>query len=115
MSLSIEGTTCHSVLQRMKECGFDFSRLHPIEFYAVFRCEDTARGLTQRFTGEFSHAWVDGRDDGSWELQVSRVMYATPEDIQGFEQRLGTLVEPLGGEMDGWGVSLEVPVALKAG
>ena len=30
------------VLRRMKEGGFDFSRIHPIEFYAIFPDEERA-------------------------------------------------------------------------
>ena len=33
-----------SVLRRMKEGGFDFSRFHPIEFYAISRTRSGRAG-----------------------------------------------------------------------
>lgn len=37
MSTAYQEDISSSVLRRMKEGGFDFSRFHPIEFYAIFR------------------------------------------------------------------------------
>ncbi len=36
MSTAYQEDISSSVLRRMKEGGFDFSRFHPIEFYAIF-------------------------------------------------------------------------------
>ncbi|NQD96979.1 ribonuclease E inhibitor RraB, partial [Pseudomonas sp. CrR25] len=48
------------------------------------------------------------RDDGAWHLQVSKVMYATHAGIGDFEHDLESVVAPLGGKLDGWGVTQEV-------
>ncbi|MDN3876855.1 ribonuclease E inhibitor RraB, partial [Pseudomonas aeruginosa] len=32
-----------NVLRRMKEGGFDFARIHPIDFFAIFPSEREAR------------------------------------------------------------------------
>lgn len=99
-----------SVLRRMKEGGFDFSRIHPIEFYVLFPDEQGARRAAGRFQGESLNTQVSTRKDG-WQLQVSKVMHATHSGIGHFEHDLESVVVPLGGVMDGWGVTQEPEVA----
>ena len=96
------------VLRRMKEGGFDFSRIHPIEFYAIFPDEERARRAAGKFCGESLNAQINVRDDGAWNLELSKVMYATHAGIGAFEHDLESIVVPLGGKMDGWGVTQEV-------
>lgn len=96
-----------TVLRRMKEGGFDFARVHPIEFYAIFTDEEKARQAARSFRGESLNAQVSQRE-GGWHLQVSKVMYATHAGIDDFEHDLQELVAPLGGVLDGWGVTQEV-------
>ncbi len=43
------------------------------------------------------------RDDGAWALELSKVMYATYDDIGDFEQGFEAVVEPLGGIIEGSG------------
>lgn len=97
-----------NVLHRMKEGGFDFAQFHPIEFYAIFPDEDRARKAADNFHGESLNAQVTPRDDGVWYLQVSKVMYATHVGIGDFEHDFESLVVPLGGVLDGWGVTQEL-------
>ncbi len=107
-------STAHSedlsthVLRCMKEGGFDFARIHPIEFYAVFPDEKRARQAAQQFRGESLNTQINEREDGAWHLQVSKVMYATYDGIGDFEQGLQTVVLPLDGEVEGWGVKHEL-------
>ncbi len=108
MSTALHDDVSSTVLRRMKEGGFDFARFHPIEFYAVFPDETGARQATQFFSGESLHVLLTEREDGAWYLQVSKVMYATYEGIGDFEQNLEAIVGPLGGTLDGWGVTQEV-------
>jgi len=108
MSTVIHEDVSNNVLRRMKEGGFDFARVHPIEFYAIFPDEERARQVAGKFRGESLNAQVSVRDDGAWHLQVSKVMYATHAGIGDFEQDLESLVAPLGGVLDGWGVTQEV-------
>lgn len=108
MSTTFHDDISSNVLRRMKEGGFDFARVHPIEFYAIFPDEDRARMAARNFRGESLNAQVSPRDDGAWHLQVSKVMYATHAGIGDFEHDLEELVVPLGGVLDGWGVTQEV-------
>lgn len=95
------------VLDCMREGGFDFSRVHPIEFYAVFPDEGIARQAARQFQGEWLNAQVQSREDGCWDLQVSKVMFAMHQEIVTFERCLQQLLEPMGGVLDGWGVTQE--------
>ena len=99
-----------NVLRRMKDGGFDFSRIHPIEFYVMFPDEQRARQAATRFRGESINTQISTRKDG-WQLQVSKVMHATHIGIGRLEYDLESVVVPLGGVMDGWGVTQEPEVA----
>jgi len=90
MSTAYQEDISSSVLRRMKEGGFDFSRFHPIEFYAIFPDEERARRAEGHFhRGEYLDAQISVRDDGAWALELCKVMYATYDDVgdfgQGFE------------------------------
>ncbi len=95
-----------TVLRRMKEGGFDFTQIHPIEFYAVFPDEDRARRAAGKFRGESLFALVHESDEG-WQLELSKIMYATHGGIGAFEQDFEAVIRPLGGEAQGWGVKQE--------
>lgn len=97
-----------AVLRRMKEGGFDFASIHPIEFYATFPDEDTARAAAGQFRGESLNAQVREREEGGWHLELSRLMFATYDGIDEFEHDFSKVVRPLGGEFEGWGVKQRV-------
>ncbi|MCF4997719.1 ribonuclease E inhibitor RraB [Pseudomonas syringae] len=108
MSTAYQEDISSNVLRRMKEGGFDFSRFHPIEFYAIFPTEERARRAANHFHGESINAQVIERDDGAWSLELSKVMYATYGGIDAFELGFSAVVEPLGGIIEGWGVKQDV-------
>ncbi|SDI50475.1 Regulator of ribonuclease activity B [Pseudomonas flavescens] len=107
MSTALHDDVSGGVLGRMKQGGFDFASVHPIEFYAIFSDESNALKATQNFRGESLHAQVTERDEGGWHLQVSKVMHVTYAGIDDFEQGMQAVVVPLGGKLDGWGVTQE--------
>ena len=107
MSTAFHDDVSSTVLNRMKASGFDFARVHPIEFYVIFAEEAGARQAARSFRGESLNARIERRE-GAWHLQVSKVMYATHAGIGDFEQDLEALVQPLGGVLDGWGVTQEI-------
>ena len=108
MSTAHQEDISTNVLRRMKEGGFDFARIHPIEFYATFPDEDCARQAAGKFRGESLNAQISERDDGAWHLELSKLMYATYGGIGEFEHDFEVLIEPLGGVIEGWGVKQEV-------
>ncbi|MBD1550603.1 ribonuclease E inhibitor RraB [Pseudomonas typographi] len=108
MSNAYQEDISTTVLRRMKEGGFDFARIHPIEFYAVFPDEGGARAAAGQFRGESLNAQVSERDDGAWHLELSKLMYATHTGIDEFEHDFASVVRPLGGEFEGWGVKQRV-------
>lgn len=107
MNIALSERTNLALLSRMKEGGFDFSKVHPIEFYAVFPTEACARKAANHFQGESLNAQVLEREEGGWMLQVSKVMFATNSGIVDYEQELRGTLLPMGGIMDGWGVTQE--------
>ena len=108
MSTAYQEDISSNVLRRMKEGGFDFASIHPIEFYAVFPDEERARQAAGQFRGESLNAQVSARDDGAWDLLLSKVMYATYNGIDDFEHNLQSAITPLDGEVEGWGVKHEI-------
>lgn len=112
MSTSLHEQFSQSLLHRMKDHGFDFSRVHPIEFYAILPDEDCARQAAGNFRGESLNTQVSRRREGGWVLQVSKVMHASEGCIDDFEQDLASVVAPLGGILDGWGVTQEIDARL---
>ena len=108
MSTAYQEDTSSHVLRRMKEGGFDFARIHPIEFYAIFPDEERARRAAGQFRGESLNAQVGLRDDGAWCLELSKLMFATYGGIGDFEQNFEAVVEPLGGIAEGWGVKHQI-------
>jgi hypothetical protein len=92
MSTAYQEDISSNVLRRMKEGGFDFSRFHPIEFYAIFPDEERA--------GRRVISWgipeCPGQCARRWRLvlELSKVMYATYDDIGDFEQDFEAVVEP---------------------
>ena len=108
MSTTYQEDISSHVLRRMKEGGFDFARIHPIEFYAVFPDEERARQAAEKFRGESLNTQVNAREDGAWHLQLSKLMYATYDGIGYFEQDFQTAILGLDGEVEGWGVKQEI-------
>ncbi|KFE49568.1 MULTISPECIES: ribonuclease E inhibitor RraB [Pseudomonas] len=108
MSTAYQEDISSNVLRRMKEGGFDFARIYPIEFYAIFPDEERARQAAEQFRGESLNTQVNVRDDGNWHLQLSKVMYATYDGIGDFEQDFQTVISPMDGEVEGWGVTQEI-------
>lgn len=109
MSNAYQDDISIALLRKMKEGGFDFAAIHPIEFYAVFPDEDGARAAAGHFRGESLNAQVVERADGAWHLELSKLMYATRFGIGEFGQDFESIVEPLGGEIEGWGVKHRLP------
>jgi hypothetical protein len=108
MSTTYQEDISTHVLRRMKEGGFDFARIHPIEFYAVFPDEQRAREAAGKFRGESLNTQINAREDGAWHLQLSKLMYATYDAIGDFEQDFQTAIIGLDGEVEGWGVKQEI-------
>ncbi|WP_110947706.1 ribonuclease E inhibitor RraB [Pseudomonas bohemica] len=108
MSTTYQEDISTHVLRRMKEGGFDFASIHPIEFYAVFPDEERARQAAEKFRGESLNTQVNAREDGAWHLQLSKLMYATYDGIGDFEQDFQTAILGFDGEVEGWGVKQEI-------
>ena len=76
-----------------------------------FPCTTHLPAAAGQFRGESLNAQVKELGDGAWHLELSKVMYATHGGIGDFEEAFEQLVTPYGGEVEGWGVKQERPIA----
>jgi hypothetical protein len=97
------------VLRRMAASGFDFGRVHPVDFFAIFparaNAESVARQLIEadRSAGALASVTTGAHPRGT-ELRVSRKMLISHAGITAYEQQLGETAVAQGGAVDGWGV-----------
>lgn len=108
MNSFIHDDISRSMLLQMKKGGFDFAGFHPIEFYAILPDRQAAQAAAGQFRGESLNAQILEGEGGNWNLQLSKVMVATQSGIGAFEEGLQSVVEPLGGITDGWGVEQQL-------
>lgn len=97
-------------LRRMAASGFDFSRAHDVDFFAVFRVEEDAALVARKLVEagrpeDLGNSVMTGtHPSGGFELKVVRQMFVTHGDIIRFERFLGDMCAQHGGLLDGWGV-----------
>lgn len=106
------------VLRRMAGRGVDFSERRSLDFFVLVRDEAAAERVHQALEAEGFDARVsynegepleDGSPDDdpefapSWTVTVVVEMVPTLEAVTVTEKRIEAIVQPLGGEMDGWG------------
>ena len=103
------------ILQEMAESGFDFNGEYVIDFFALFHKEEDADSVAKIFISriendepfvkvesrEYDHG---GNASVAIELQVSKVMEVTHQNISDFELEYKRIAEKHGGYSDGWGV-----------
>ncbi len=103
------------ILQEMADAGFDFSEQYVIDFFALFDNEADADQVAKLFIARIENdepfVKVESRkyDHGGQssiaiELQVSKVMEVSYENISAFEKEFKKIAEKHQGYSDGWGV-----------
>lgn len=101
------------VLRRMQSHGFDFSKEHPIEFFAVYASEEEADKVAKMYVADLKSGErlvnIETRPypEGGMELVLVKKMRASYENITGFEKRLQDRTNTVDGYLDGWGVLQE--------
>ena len=96
-------------MRRLQQHGFDFSKEHPIDFYAILPSRQAAESVAKTFNTEMKTE-VELQpevDKPGTQVTVIRTMHATYENITSFESKFGRIVEANGGYLDGWGVMQE--------
>lgn len=99
-----------AVLRRMAASGFDFARVHGVDFFAVFRASKDAALVAQKLVqaglleSSLTSVPLDAQNGDETELRVTRRMLVTHDNITRFERLLGELCAKHGGATDGWGV-----------
>ncbi len=98
------------VFRRMRDSGFDFTKPHDVEFFAVFRTEEAADAVAFEFVADRkageSLVNIETRpaESGGMELELVKRMIVTYEAVTEFEKRLANRVSKHDAYMDGWGV-----------
>jgi len=103
------------ILQDMQDAGFDFSEEYVVDFFALFHNEADADNVAKLFLDRIDNdepfVKVESRiyDHGgkasdAIELQVSKVMMVTYDNIAEFELEFKKIAEKHSGYSDGWGV-----------
>ncbi|NVK24420.1 MAG: ribonuclease E inhibitor RraB [Gammaproteobacteria bacterium] len=104
-----------SILQEMADADFDFNGEYVVDFFALFHKEQDADQVAELFLKRIdndepfvkveSRKYEHGGDASiAIELQVSKVMEVTYNNISEFELEYKRIAEKHGGYSDGWGV-----------
>lgn len=113
--MEFPNTETGQILAEMHAAGFDFSEQYVVDFFALFHNEEdadkVAKIFIERIENDEPFVKVESRNydhggDGSHaiELQVSKVMPVTYQDISDFELEYKRIAEKHNGYSDGWGV-----------
>ena len=101
------------VFRRMQKSGFDFSKPHDVEFFAVFRTEGEADAVAKQYLADHKAGQhlvnIETRpaSEGGMELLLVKNMLLTYEGIVDFERKLEERVSACDAYLDGWGVLQE--------
>lgn len=98
------------VFRRMQSSGFDFSKPHDVEYFAVFRTEEEAVSVAKQYVADhkagdkLKNIETKPAESGGMELQLVKTMLVTYENVTTFESNLADRVSKHDGYLDGWGV-----------
>jgi hypothetical protein len=101
------------VFRRMQASGFDFSKHHDVEFFAVFRTEAEADFVAKQYLADHKAGRclvnIETRParEGGMELLLVKNMLLTYDGVTQFERELDERVSAHDGYLDGWGVMQE--------
>jgi hypothetical protein len=98
------------VFRRMEEHNFDFSKPHPVEFFAILSTEKEADIIAKQYLDDHKKGNIlinietKPYDQGGMELILVKEMMVTYENVTSFENTLQERVSMHEGYLDGWGV-----------
>jgi len=98
------------VINNMKMGGFDFSRPHVVDFFALFSTKKQANVVAEMYRNAgkkktaFKLVEVKKDENGDYELLVQVLMDVTYENITGFENTLTSRALATQGKFNGWGI-----------
>lgn len=107
---NIVGDENLEVINNMKMGGFDFSRSHVVDFFALFPTKkqaDVVANIYRKLNRKKKpYKLIDVKKDenGDYELLVQVLMDVTYENITGFENTLTARAIATQGKFNGWGV-----------
>ena len=98
------------VLKNMEEGGFDFSKTHVVDFYALFATQKHADAVAKLYKKEKSTnrelktVEVNKDENGDYELLVQISMQVSYESVTKFEKKMLIRASANKGKLNGWGI-----------
>lgn len=98
------------VLRRMQDSNFEFSKIHDVEFFAVFRTVEMADAVALQYLADSKSGDklrnIETRPayGGGMELILVKPMLLTHDNVTAFENKLASRVADHKGYLNGWGV-----------
>ena len=98
------------VIDNMKAGGFDFSRPHVVDFFALFATNkqaDTVAGIYRKEYKNIKHVKlieIKKDENGDHELLVKILMDVSYDNINNFEEKLSARAIANKGKFNGWAV-----------
>jgi hypothetical protein len=92
------------VIDQLRAAGADLTQPLPVELFLSFPDERAARRVVGLLAGTGGELRIGPSGlGGGWSVGIRLPMVITPERIAMLRDRLGSLAEAHGGEVDGWG------------
>lgn len=101
------------VFRRMQKSGFDFSKPHDVDFFAIFPTKAAADLVAKQYVADhkagnlFVNIESKPASEGGMELLLVKNMLLTHQAITAFEREFEARASAHGGYLDGWGVMQE--------
>jgi len=98
------------LIDNMKVGGFDFSRSHVVDFFALFSSKKQADAVAGQYRKEYKNVKrvklieIKKDENGDHELLVKVLMDVTYDNINNFEKKLAIRAVAKNGKFNGWAV-----------
>jgi Regulator of ribonuclease activity B len=91
-------------LNRLKSYGSDMLKIMKIDFFIEIPDPETGRKITQAVAKNFYKCSIEQDDDTKeWTCYASKLLVPSYENVVSEEKYLDSVVQKLGGKLDGFG------------
>ncbi|MDR8523181.1 ribonuclease E inhibitor RraB [Shewanella fidelis] len=104
------------VLQNMLERGVNLNREYEIDFFHLFKDEESAVKMAYEVDNSYENIKVaiyTNEVSKGYDVYVSVIMEPTPENITHVESTFAEVATKYGGKSDGWGFESEYNKSIK--
>jgi len=98
------------ILKNMQAGGFDFSKPHLVDFFAIFPAKKQADTVANLYNKEkttrkeLKAVQVHRDENGDYELSVQVLMQVSYDNVTNFEKKMLARANAQKGKFNGWGV-----------